>query len=158
MDKNPGKPNRAVEKDLKLPEYVIRKVVNEYAYGRGQSMSEETRENRLTHGKRLLNKLNHEGFRMRWLFSDVENFKQDQNINRSNDKRLYSDSTVVPSFQQLWWFCYSSAIREIPCLLYSSSPSLRVNVSIYQEILESIVKPWIDSVQKGRPSRLYTVS
>lgn len=84
-------------------------------YGRDQFMSEETRENRLIHGKYLLIKLKHKGFRMCWLFSDVKNFKQDQNIN-------LNDSTEIPSFQQLRWFYYAQAIREIPCLLYSSSP------------------------------------
>ncbi|KAM0736931.1 hypothetical protein ACS0PU_000024 [Formica fusca] len=63
VDENPSKSIRALARDLKVSEGLVRRVVHEdlrsksYVMRRGQFMSAQTREQRTIRGKRLLNKL-----------------------------------------------------------------------------------------------------
>lgn len=59
-------------------------------------MSEETRENCLTHAKCLLNKLKHKEAEMLWYSSNEKIFEQDQKVN----KWLCKDLTHVPKVMQ----------------------------------------------------------
>lgn len=163
VDENPSKSIRALARDLKVSEGLVRRVVHEdlryksYVMRRGQFMSAQTREQRTIRGKRLLNKLKHpEAPNMLWFFSDEKNFDQDQKINRRNDRWLCSEPTEVPRVMHTKFPAtvmvlgvVSNEGHVMPPHFFSQG--LRVNAAAYIEVLESVVKPWIDSVCGNRP-------
>lgn len=163
IDEDPGKSIRALGRELQVDEATIRRVVHEdlryksYVMRRGQFMSEKTRENRVTRAKRLLNKLKHpEEPGMLWFFSDEKNFVQDQKVNRRNDRWLCQTSEEVPTVMHTK---FPAAVMVLGVVSSEGDvmpphffrQGLRVNAAAYTDVLETVVKPWITAVARGRP-------
>ena len=163
VDENPSKSMRAIARDFNVSEGLIRRVVHEdlryksYVMRRGQFMSAQTRNQRLIRGKRLLSKLKHpEVPNMLWFFSDEKNFDQDQKINRRNDRWLCSNPTEVPRVMHTKFPATVMVLGVVSNEGHIMPPhffqqGLRVNAVAYIEVLETVVKPWIDSVRGDRP-------
>lgn len=120
-------------------------------------MSETTKENRLIRSKRLLNKLKHpveQG--MLWFFSDEKNFDQDQKVNRRNDRWLCNDPSEVPTVMHTKFPATVMVLGVVSNEGHVMPPhffrqGLRVTSAAYIEVLDTVVKPWIDRVRNGRP-------
>lgn len=163
IDESPGKSMRALAKDFQVDEATIRRVVHEdlryksYVIRRGQFMSQKTRENRVIRARRLLNKLKHpEEPGILWFFSDEKNFVQDQKVNRRNDRWLCQTAGEVPTVMHTKFPAsvmvlgvVSSEGDVMPPFFFRQG--LRVNAASYTEVLETVVKPWMDGVARGRP-------
>ncbi|XP_046868909.1 uncharacterized protein LOC124461437 [Drosophila willistoni] len=163
IDEDPSKSIRALAKDLNVSDGLIRRVVHEdlryksYVMRRGQFMSDKTREQRVIRSNRLLNEIKHpEAAEMLWFFSDEKNFDQDQKINRRNDRWLCSNPTEVPVVMHTKFPAtvmvlgvVSNKGHVMPPHFFSQG--LRVNSAAYIEVLETVVKPWIESVCGDSP-------
>lgn len=135
-----------VHEDIRYKSYVMR---------RGQFMSTQAREQRLIRGKRLLSKVKHpEEPGLLWFFSHEKNFDQDQKVNRKNDR--YSNSSEVPHVMHTKFPATVMVLGVVSSEEHVMSPhsfpqGLRVNAVGYIEVLETVVKPWIDRVCNVRP-------
>lgn len=163
INENPSKSMRAIANQLLVSESTIRRVVHEdiryksYVMRRGQFMSDKNRENRVIRSKRLLNKLKHpEEPNMLWFFSDEKNFDQDQKVNRRNDRWLCSNPTEVPTVMHTKFPSSVMVLGVVSNEGHVMPPhffpqGLRVNAAAYIETLDTVVKPWIEGVARGRP-------
>ena len=114
--------------------------------------------------KRLLHKLKHpEEQECLWFFSEEKNFDQDQKVNPRNDRWLCVDPTEVPTVMctkfpaTVMVFGVSSEGHIMPPHFFPQG--LRVNADTYVETLQTIVKPWIDSVaNESLPTRFGSIS
>lgn len=113
-------------------------------------------ENRLTKAKNLLNKMKHpvESVTI-WFFTDEKNFCQDQLHNTQNRWlaliHMMFHVSWRPSFPKLWWFLGVSPVRVISChppQIFEQG--LRLNSDGYEEVLNNMVKPWLERVASGR--------
>jgi DDE superfamily endonuclease len=160
---NRSKSIRAIAREINVSESTVRRVVHDdikyksYVMRRGHFMSAKNRENRLIRSKRLLNNLKHpEEPNILWFFSDEKNFDQDQKVNRKNDRWLCSDPSEVPIVMHTK---FPSSVMVFGVVTneghvmppYFFPQGLRVNADAYIETLDTIVKPWIDTVAQGRP-------
>ena len=107
IDKDPGKSKRAIAKDIRTSEVLIRRCVSKdfryksYKMKKGQLLTAKTKEKRLKHCQKLLKKLKHPLQRnMIWFFSDEKNFCQDQAVNNQNNRWLAVCSEDVPKVMQ----------------------------------------------------------
>ena len=127
-----------------------------YVIKRGQFISEKSKESHSNRSKRLLNKLkNPAEAGVIWFFLDEKNFDEAQKINRSNDRWLCSDLSEVPKAM-----CtkFPSSIMVLGVVSnernvmssYFIPLGFRINAAAYIELLETIVKSWINSVCNGR--------
>lgn len=120
-------------------------------------MCEKSKENCLNRSKRLLNKLkNALEADVICFFSDKKNFAQDQKLNRRNDRWLCSDPFEMPrvictKFPSIVMVLdvVSNEGHVIPPHFFPQG--LRVNAAAYIEVLETVVKPWIDNICNIRP-------
>lgn len=156
---------RAIARDLNVSKGLIRRVIHEvlryksYVMRRGQFISAETRNHRLIRGKRLLNKLEHP------IVPNMLGFNPTKKI-LTKTKEPIGEMTggyaqilqrfpvlCARSFPQLSSFKELWATKEMLCHLTSTllQQGLRVNAAAYIEVLETVVKPWIDSVCGDRP-------
>ena len=103
IDKTSRKSIKAIAKDLKVSEYIIRRDVNDdiwhklYVLCRNHFMSDETGENRSIRAKHLMNKIkHHEAAKL--CFSLTKNdFSQDEKEHRRNDRWLHRDPNEIPT-------------------------------------------------------------
>lgn len=163
IDAHPETSIRGIARDLQVSEGTIRTVVHEdiryqsYVRRKGQFMSAKTQEQRLLRAKRLLNKLKHpEEPGLLWFFSDEKNFDQDQKVNRRNDRWLCADPSGVPRVMHTKFPATVMVLGVVSSEGHVMPPhffpqGLRVNAAAYIEVLETVVKPWIDSVRNARP-------
>lgn len=163
IDANPRKSMRSLAKQLQVSEGTIRNVVHEnieyksYVLKKGQFLSERIKENRLIRSKRLLNKVKHPAEEdVIWFFSDEKNFDQDQKANRRNDRWLCKDPSEVPRIMHNKFPATVMVLGVVSNEGHVMPPHffpqrLRVNSAAYIEVLQTVVKPWIDSVRNGRP-------
>ena len=107
IDKDMGKSMRAIAKDMRASEALIRRCVSEdlryksYKMKKGQLLTAKAKKKRLKHCQKLLNKLKHPLQRnMIWFFSDKKNFCQDQAVNNQNNHWLAVCSEDVPKVMQ----------------------------------------------------------
>ena len=154
---------RALARELQVDDATIRRVVHEdlryksYVMRRGQFLSERTRENRLTRAKRLLNKLKHpEEPGMLWFFSDEKIFVQDQKVNRKNDRWLCQSPDEVPTVMHTKFPASVMVLGVVSSEGDVMPPHFflqgaRVNAVAYTDVLNTVVKPWITAVARGRP-------
>ena len=92
---------------------------------------------------------------MLWFYSDEKNFDQDQKINRQNDRWLCADSSDVPHVMYpkfpatvMVLGVVSNEGHVMPSHFFPQG--LRMNAAAYIEVLEAVVKPWIDSMHGER--------
>lgn len=138
--------HRSVHQDLGFQSFVLR---------RRQLLTEATRENRKVKAQALLNDLRRNSAGLLRFFSDEKNFIQDRKVNRQNDRWLCEDPADVPTVM------HSKHPASVMVLGVVSSDGdvmpphffekgLRLNADAYIDVLDSVVKPWMDQVANGR--------
>ena len=136
-----------VRHDLGLKSYALRKA---------QLITPKQQENRLAKATALLNNLKHETAGMLRFFSDEKNFTQQQKINKRNQRYLTDDPMEVPVVMTVKFpvnvmvlGVISSDGDVMPPHIFEKG--LRVNTDVYLDVMENVVKPWMDRVAAGRP-------
>jgi inhibitor of nuclear factor kappa-B kinase subunit alpha len=163
IDASPGTSMRSLAREFDVSEGTIRNVVHEdlryksYVMRRGQFMSQAIQDNRLLRSRMLLNKLKHpESPGELWFFSDEKNFDQDQKVNRRNDRWLCNDPSEVPTVMHTKFPASLMVLGVVSSEGHVMPPhffeqGLRLNADGYVNVLQTVVKPWIDEVSDGRP-------
>ena len=93
---------------------------------------------------------------MFWFHSDEKFIDQDQNINQRNDRWLCRDPSDVPHVMHTTFPATIMVLGVASNERHVMPPNffrqgLRVNAATYIEVLEAVVKPWIDIVRGERP-------
>ncbi len=103
VNEDPGRSMRKLAEDLKVSEFLIRKIVKEdirslsYSLHRGQFMMEATKKTRYEKATALLNRLKHPPAPdILIFFSDEKNFTKDQKVNSHHNRWLCDDPSDVP--------------------------------------------------------------
>ena len=160
---NPSKGIRALAREMGVGDATMKLDLNEdlryhsYKRRKGQILTANAKENRLTKAKKLLNKLTHPvepG--MIWFFSDEKNFCQDQLHNTQNNRWLAYNPCDVPRIMKtkfpqivMVFGCVSSEDDVMPP--HNFEEGLRLNSDGYVKLLGNVVKPWLERVAAGRP-------
>lgn len=163
VDEDPGRSMRSLAAELGVSEGTIRNTVHEdlryksYGMRKGQFMSEATKETRYKKAKALLNSLKHpSSSRQLIFFSDEKVFNQDQKINSRNNRWLCQEISEVPIVMQTK-FPASVMVLGVVSNEGDVMPphffdkGARINAALYINTLETVVKPWMDGVARGRP-------
>ena len=162
IDEDPGKSMRCLARELNVCEGTVRKCVHEdiryksYALKRHQYMDEPTKERRADKAARLLVRLKHPHDTNQLIFfSDEKNFCQDQKVNKRNDRFLCSDAEEVPVVMSTKFPATVMVLGVIsnegdvmPPFFFEEG--LRVNADAYIHVMDTVVKPWMESVAGNR--------
>lgn len=120
-------------------------------------MSEKTKENRVIRAKRLFNKLKHlEQPGLLWFFSDEKHFVQDLEVNQRNDRWLCKTSEEVPTVMHTKFPASVMVLGVVSSEGDVKPPHFfrqgaKVNAVAYTDVLNTVAKPWITAVARGRP-------
>ncbi|UYV84046.1 hypothetical protein LAZ67_X000971 [Cordylochernes scorpioides] len=161
IDGNPGKSMRAIAKEMDVGSMTIVRTIHEdlglksYALRKGQLLTENMKNNRKGKAAALLNNLKHDSFGMLRFFSDEKNFDVDQKVNPRNDRWICKDPSEIPVVMHTKFPAsvmvlgvISSEGDVMPPHFFEKG--LRMNADTYINVLETIVKPWMDMVAAGR--------
>ncbi|UYV72942.1 hypothetical protein LAZ67_10001239, partial [Cordylochernes scorpioides] len=161
IDGNPGKSIRAIAKEMDVGSMTIVRTIHEdlglksYALRKGQSLTENMKNNRKGKAAALLNNLKHDSFGMLRFFSDEKNFDVDQKVNPRNDRWICKDPLEIPVVMHTKFPAsvmvlgvISSEGDVMPPHFFEKG--LRMNADTYINVLETVVKPWMDMVAAGR--------
>ncbi|UYV73848.1 hypothetical protein LAZ67_11001126 [Cordylochernes scorpioides] len=161
IDGNPGKSMRAIAKEMDVGSMTIVRTIHEdlglkfYALRKGQLLTENMKNNRKGKAAALLNNLKHDSFGMLRFFSDEKNFDVDQKVNPRNDRWICKDPSEIPVVMHTKFPAsvmvlgvISSEGDVIPPHFFEKG--LRMNADTYINVLETVVKPWMDMVAAGR--------
>ncbi|UYV75622.1 hypothetical protein LAZ67_13000780 [Cordylochernes scorpioides] len=161
IDGNPGKSMRAIAKEMDVGSMTIVRTIHEdlglksYAFRKGQLLTENMKNNRKGKAAALLNNLKHDSFGMLRFFSDEKNFDVDQKINPRNDRWICKDPSEIPVVMHTKFPAsvmvlgvISSEGDVMPPHFFEKG--LRMNADTYINVLETVVKPWMDMVAAGR--------
>ncbi|UYV77941.1 hypothetical protein LAZ67_15002969, partial [Cordylochernes scorpioides] len=161
IDGNPGKSMRAIAKEMDVGSMTIVRTIHEdlglksYALRKGQLLTENMKNNRKGKAAALLNNLKHDSFGMLRFFSDEKNFDVDQKVNPRNDRWICKDPSEIPVVMHTKFPAsvmvlgvISSEGDVMPPHFFEKG--LRMNADTYINVLESVVKPWMDMVAAGR--------
>lgn len=162
VDEDPGRSMRSLAWELNVDEKTIRNCVHEdiryksYALKKAQFMNDTTMERRADKAARLLSKLKHPLAKNQLIFfSDEKNFSQDQMVNRRNDRWLCSDSDDVPVVMSTKFPASVMVLGVIsnegdvmPPFFFEGG--LRVNADAYIHVMDTVVKPWIETIAGDR--------
>ncbi|UYV75111.1 hypothetical protein LAZ67_12002507 [Cordylochernes scorpioides] len=161
IDGNPGKSMRAIAKEMDVGSMTIVRTTHEdlglksYALRKGQLLTENMKNNRKGKAAALLNNLKHDSFGMLRFFSDEKNFDVDQKVNPRNDRWICKDPSEIPvvmhtkfSASVMVLGVISSEGDVMPPHFFEKG--LRMNADTYINVLETVVKPWMDMVAAGR--------
>ena len=134
-----------IHEDLSLKSYVIKKH---------HLLTEDLRERRKIKAAALLNDLKHQSAGMLRFFSDEKNFLQDRITNRRNDRWLADSPEDVPICMHTKYPAHvmvlgvvSSKGDVMPPVFFLDGR--RIGAKDYINILETKVKPWMESVACG---------
>ena len=160
--RTPGRSMRQIADKNNVSHTTVRKILikegnyKSYALKRGQLLTPEMKEKRVERARKLLLRLKKpKASKQIIFFSDEKNFTQDQKVNRKNNR----------------WLCRS--ISEVPVVMHTKFPQavmvlgvvssdgdvmppyffpkgLKVNAEAYIEVIETVVKPWMDSIAGER--------
>ncbi|UYV83395.1 hypothetical protein LAZ67_23000870 [Cordylochernes scorpioides] len=126
-----------------------------YALRKGQLLTENMKNNRKGKAAALLNNLKHDSFGMLRFFSDENNFDVDQKVNPRNDRWICKDPSEIPVVMHTKFPAsvmvlgvISSEGDVMPPHFFEKG--LRMNADTYINVLETVVKPWMDMVAAGR--------
>jgi transposase len=158
INEDPSKSMRALAKEMQCDEKTIRNCIQEdiryksYKMRRGHFMSEATKQKRCKKAKLLLNRLKRPANPNQIIFfSDEKIFSQDQKTNRQNDRWLCSDPKDVPIVMHTKFPAsvmvlgvISSKGDVMPPHFFETGQ--RVNAKQYIEVLDTVVKPWMETV------------
>ncbi|UYV73832.1 hypothetical protein LAZ67_11001054 [Cordylochernes scorpioides] len=161
IDGNPGKSMRAIGKEMDVGSMTIVRTIHEdlglksYALRKGQLLTENMKNNRKGKAAALLNNLKHDSFGMLRFFSDEKNFDVDQKVNPRNDRWICKDPSEIPVVMHTKFPAsvmvlgvISSEGDVMPPHFFEKG--LRMNADTYINVLETVVKPWMDMVAAGR--------
>ncbi|UYV71917.1 hypothetical protein LAZ67_9001141 [Cordylochernes scorpioides] len=161
IDGNPGKSMRARAKEMDVGSMTIVRTIHEdlglksYALRKGQLLTENMKNNRKRKVAALLNNLKHDSFGMLRFFSDEKNFDVDQKVNPRNDRWICKDPSEIPVVMHTKFPAsvmvlgvISSEGDVMPPHFFEKG--LRMNADTYINVLETVVKPWMDMVAAGR--------
>ncbi|UYV78735.1 hypothetical protein LAZ67_16002604 [Cordylochernes scorpioides] len=161
IDGNPGKSMRAIAKEMDVGSMTIVRTIHEdlglksYALRKGQLLTENMKNNRKGKAAALLNNLRHDSFGMLRFFSDEKNFDVDQKVNPRNDRWICKDPSEIPVVMHTKFPAsvmvlgvISSEGDVMPPHFFEKG--LRMNADTYINVLETVVKPWMDMVAAGR--------
>ncbi|UYV82031.1 hypothetical protein LAZ67_21000504 [Cordylochernes scorpioides] len=161
IDGNPGKSMRAIAKEMDFGSMTIVRTIHEdlglksYALRKGQLLTENMKNNRKGKAAALLNNLKHDSFGMLRFFSDEKNFDVDQKVNPRNDRWICKDPSEIPVVMHTKFPAsvmvlgvISSEGDVMPPHFFEKG--LRMNADTYINVLETVVKPWMDMVAAGR--------
>ncbi|UYV71114.1 hypothetical protein LAZ67_8001791, partial [Cordylochernes scorpioides] len=161
IDGNPGKSMRAIAKEMDVGSMTIVRTIREdlglksYALRKGQLLTENMKNNRKGKAAALLNNLKHDSFGMLRFFSDEKNFDVDQKVNPRNDRWICKDRSEIPVVMHTKFPAsvmvlgvISSEGDVMPPHFFEKG--LRMNADTYINVLETVVKPWMDMVAAGR--------
>ncbi|UYV68049.1 hypothetical protein LAZ67_5002908 [Cordylochernes scorpioides] len=155
IDGNPGKSMRAIAKEMDVGSMTIVRTIHEdlglksYALRKGQLLTENMKNNRKGKAAALLNNLKHDSFGMLRFFSDEKNFDVDQKVNPRNDRWICKDPSEKPVVMHTKFPAsvmvlgvISSEGDVMPPHFFEKG--LRMNTDTYINVLETVVKPWMD--------------
>ncbi|UYV66605.1 hypothetical protein LAZ67_4002285 [Cordylochernes scorpioides] len=161
IDGNPGKSMRAIAKEMDVGSMTIVRTIHEdlglksYALRKGQLLTENMKNNRKGKAAALLNNLKHDSFGKLRFFSDEKNFDVDQKVNLRNDRWICKDPSEIPVVMHTKFPAsvmvlgvISSEGDVMPPHFFEKG--LRMNADTYINVLETVVKPWMDMVAAGR--------
>ncbi|UYV80156.1 hypothetical protein LAZ67_18001842, partial [Cordylochernes scorpioides] len=161
IDGNPGKSMRAIAKEMDVGSMTIVRTIHEdlglksYALRKGQLLTENMKNNRKGKAAALLNNLKHDSFGMLRFFSDEKNFDVNQKVNPRNDRWICKDPSEIPVVMHTKFPAsvmvlgvISSEGDVMPPHFFEKG--LRMNADTYINVLETVVKPWMDMVAAGR--------
>ncbi|UYV67039.1 hypothetical protein LAZ67_4003746 [Cordylochernes scorpioides] len=161
IDGNPGKSMRAIAKEKDVGSMTIVRTIHEdlglksYALRKGQLLTENMKHNRKGKAAALLNNLKHDSFGMLRFFSDEKNFDVDQKVNPRNDRWICKDPSEIPVVMHTKFPAsvmvlgvISSEGDVMPPHFFEKG--LRMNADTYINVLETVVKPWMEMVAAGR--------
>ncbi|UYV78053.1 hypothetical protein LAZ67_15003314 [Cordylochernes scorpioides] len=161
IDGNPGKSMRAIAKEMDVGSMTIVRTIHEdlglksYALRKGQLLTENMKNNRKGKAAALLNSLKHDSFGMLRFFFDEKNFEVDQKVNPRNDRWICKDPSEIPVVMHTKFPAsvmvlgvISSEGDVMPPHFFEKG--LRMNADTYINVLETVVKPWMDMVASGR--------
>ncbi|UYV79804.1 hypothetical protein LAZ67_18000702, partial [Cordylochernes scorpioides] len=161
IDGNPGKSMRAIAKEMDVGSMTIVRTIHEdlglksYSLRKGQLLTENMKNNRKGKAAALLNNLKHDSFGMLRFFSDEKNFDVDQKVNPRNDRWICKDPSEIPVVMHTKFPAsvmvlgvISSEDDVMPPHFFEKG--LRMNADTYINVLETVVKPWMDMVAAGR--------
>ena len=163
INQDPGRSMRKIAADLGVSDFLIRKIVKEdiryrsYALRKGQFMSEATKIVRYEKARGLLNRLKHPPAEdLLIFFSDEKNFSQDQKVNSRNNRWLCDDPSEVPIVMKTKFpatvMCMGVISNKGDVMLPHFFPTgLKINTDVYLDLLNNVVKPWMDQIAAGRP-------
>ena len=163
IEEDPTKSKTKLAEEMGVGRTTIQLAVTEdlrykfYKRRKGQILTQKAQDNRLLKSRRLLNKLKHPvEANSIWFFSDEKNFCQDQKHNSQNNRWCAMNPSEVPVVAQtkfpqtvMVFGVISSEGDVMPPHIFQQG--LRLDTTGYIELLETVVKPWIDSVSAGRP-------
>jgi hypothetical protein len=162
ISRDPGRSMRSLALELDVSRTTVRKIVLEdlryksYAMRRGHFMSAATKARRLDKAKRLLTKIKHPIVPNPLIFfSDEKNFTQDQKVNRKNNRWLCFDPTEVPKVMSTKFPATVMVLGVVsnegdvmPPHIFPKG--LRVDTGEYLNVMETVVKPWMDQIAGNR--------
>lgn len=128
-----------------------------YKMRKGQLLTKKLKMSRLMKSKQLLQKIkNPLKPKMLWFFSDEKNFCQDQAHNTQNNRWLAVSPEDVPRVMKTKFPVHLMVLSVVSNEGDVMPPhfideGLRMNQDMYQTILSTVVKPWIERVAAGKP-------
>ena len=138
--------SKTIKEDLGMKSYTLKKR---------QLLTEAMKERRCTKAHALLSELKHGSAGLLRFFSDEKNFIQDQLFNRQNDRFITNNPDEVPIVISTK---FSASVMVLGVVLSEGDvmpphffdEGLRIAAKDYIQVLETIVKPWMDQVANGR--------
>ena len=160
---DPGNGIRDLSRELNVSASTVKLVLNEdlryhsHKHRRGQLLTENASDNRLTKGKKHQSKVKHPTEPQKiWFFFDEKNVCQDQKQNTQNNRWLAHCPKDTRSVTQTK---FSQTVMVSGCVscegdvmsLHFFREGLSSDSEVYVDLLVTVVKPWITMVANGRP-------
>ncbi|XP_059094623.1 uncharacterized protein LOC131889516 [Tigriopus californicus] len=155
IEADPSRSIRKLAKDLNVSRMTVLRAVGQlglksYVRRRRQLLSESSKNSRLERGKILINQLKKKPRSTVLVFSDKKNWTVDQARNARNDRFLAYCVDEVPCINQtkhpasaMMLGVVSSDGKRMPP--YWFPKGLRVGAKEYLEVMQEVVKPWLDA-------------
>ena len=150
----PTTSQRTMAKELQISRRSIGRAVDSlgftsYVRRHRQLLSDTTKATRVRKGKKLLTWIKHDKGTVR-IFSDKKMWTVDQSRNSRNDRYLaYCVDAVPPIMAQkhpasaMMLGVVTSDGKRMPPFWFEKG--LKINKEVYKNVMETVVKPWIDA-------------
>ena len=159
---DPSLAMRALALEFNVDRETMRRLVhtdlryNSYTIKVKQHLSEANKVKRVQRCGLLLNSLKHEAAGRLRFFSDEKIFTIEAKINRQNDRWLARDPADVPIMGRSKFPASVHVLSVVSSEGDVMQPHFfqkgeTVTKEVYLRVLQTVVKPWVDNVSKGRP-------